>query len=182
MWWVTVPEWCQPAKAGGGLLASLFWGCFTVGRLLGIPISLRFSPETILKADLLLAVLSASCMLVFGQGNPAVLWCGTAVFGLSMACTYPQAKVLPATYGYPITGVFMSLVMVAGSLGNVIFVMAVAQLFGNFGPSSFFPAVVGVLALTAAASAVISVVQHQQATQRHQDVAVRKSDAAKMAP
>lgn len=157
-----VPTHGAYAKAGGGLLASLFWGCFTVGRLLGIPISLRFSPETILKVDLLLAVMSAVFMLALGEGEPIVLWVGTAIFGLSMACTYPQAKILPATYGYPITGVFMSLVMVAGSLGNVFFVMAVAQLFGIYGPRSFFPAVVGVLLLTALASAVISGVQHQK--------------------
>eukprot|EP01050_Picozoa_sp_SAG11_P000851 SAG11_NODE_32_length_22830_cov_17.507941_6_plen_137_part_00 len=78
---------CWLGRLGGGLLASLFWGCFTVGRLLGIPVSLRFSPETILRADLLLALPSAGGMLLFGEGNPAVLWLGTAIFGLSMACT-----------------------------------------------------------------------------------------------
>eukprot|EP01050_Picozoa_sp_SAG11_P000852 SAG11_NODE_32_length_22830_cov_17.507941_7_plen_89_part_00 len=59
----------------------------------------------------------------------------------------------------------MSLVMVAGSLGNVFFVMAVAQLFGEFGPRSFFPAVLAVLGLTAAASAVISGTQQQRPQQ-----------------
>ena len=36
-------------QAGGALLASLFWGAFTVGRLAGIPLSVRFSPEKVLQ-------------------------------------------------------------------------------------------------------------------------------------
>lgn len=47
-----------------------------------------------------------------------------------MACTYPQAKILPSTYGYVIDGKYMSIIMVGGSIGNVLFVMCVAQLFG----------------------------------------------------
>jgi hypothetical protein len=68
----------------------------------------------------------------------------TAIFGLCMACTYPQAKVLPSTYGYAIDGTYMSIIMVAGSLGNVFFVMCVAQLFGALGPPSFCPTILGV--------------------------------------
>lgn len=68
----------------------------------------------------------------------------TAIFGLCMACTYPQAKVLPSTYGYAIDGTYMSIIMVAGSLGNVFFVMCVAQLFGALGPLSFCPTILGV--------------------------------------
>ena len=46
------------------------------------------------------------------------------------SCADPQAKILPTTYGYEIDGTYMSIVMIAGSLGNVFFVMIVAQLFG----------------------------------------------------
>jgi fucose permease len=163
-------------EAGGAFLASLFWGSFTAGRVLGIPLSLRFSPAQILAADLCVALVVLLILLKLGMedgthtatthnelrglvggadggvggvgadnytstyplsdegGAPhttdppdeRALQILTAVFGLSMACTYPQAKVLPSTYGYAIDGKYMSVVMVAGSLGNVLFVRCFA--------------------------------------------------------
>jgi hypothetical protein len=132
-------------------------GSFTFGRVMGIPISLRFTPTQILAVDLVGALVCMVILLSLGTGAPdeTVLRVVTAAFGVCMACTYPQAKVLPSTYGYAIDGKYMSIIMVAGSVGNVLFVMCVAQLFGAFGPPSFCPTIFCTLVLTAAASAVI---------------------------
>ena len=112
---------------------------------MGIPLSLRFDPTEILAADLVLALCVMLALLSLGTSAPdeQALHVLTALFGLSMACTYPQAKVLPTTYGYAIDGKYMSIIMVAGSLGNVFFVMCVAQLFGTWGPRSFCPTIFG---------------------------------------
>ena len=126
-------------------MASIFWGSFTCGRVLGIPLSLRFGPTQILAADLVGALLVMLALISLGTKAPdeQALQILTAVFGVSMACTYPQAKVLPTTYGFAIDGKYMSIIMVAGSLGNVFFVMCVAQLFGALGPQSFCPTILG---------------------------------------
>jgi fucose permease len=131
-------------------LASIFWGTFTFGRVLGIPLSLRFGPTEILAADLVGALCAMLALISLGTTAPneQALQVLTALFGLSMACTYPQAKVLPTTYGYAIDGKYMSIIMVAGSLGNVFFVMCVAQLFGAWGPQSFCPTILGVQCLS----------------------------------
>lgn len=127
-------------------MASIFWGSFTCGRVLGIPLSLRFAPTEILAADLAGALCVMVALVSLGTRAPdeQALQVLTAIFGLCMACTYPQAKVLPSTYGYAIDGTYMSIIMVAGSLGNVFFVMCVAQLFGALGPPSFCPTILGV--------------------------------------
>ena len=76
-------------EAGGAALASLFWGCFTLGRILGIPISLRFTPPQIVTVDLCCALAVMAALLAVGTAAPseAVLQVCTAAFGLVMACT-----------------------------------------------------------------------------------------------
>ena len=122
-------------EAGGAFLASIFWGSFTCGRVLGIPLSLRFGPTQILAADLVGALLVMLALISLGTRAPdeQSLQILTSVFGFSMACTYPQAKVLPTTYGFAIDGKYMSIIMVAGSLGNVFFVMSSGSM-----PAPFF--------------------------------------------
>ena len=51
-------------------LASLFWGSFTFGRVLGIPISLRFAPTQILAADLIGALVCMVILLNLGTATP----------------------------------------------------------------------------------------------------------------
>ena len=56
----------------------------------------------------------------------------------------------------------MTIIMVAGSLGNVLFPMVVAQLFGAIGPSAFAPCILGPLLLTALALLLISALGSRQ--------------------
>lgn len=48
-------------------LGSLFWGGITVGRLLAIPLAVRFSTDTLLKANLVGCLLSSAALLAVGR-------------------------------------------------------------------------------------------------------------------
>ena len=65
---------------------SLFWGSFTAGRLLAIPVSARVAPGTILLASLPLAVLGP-CIILLGAhtGAGALLYAGAVATGLGIS-------------------------------------------------------------------------------------------------
>ena len=62
-------------------LTSVFWGALTLGRLVAIPLALRFSPRTILRADYIGAIVSLVVMLLFPYSLPALI-ITSAGFGL----------------------------------------------------------------------------------------------------
>ena len=59
----------------GAYLTSAFYGAFTVGQLLSIPIAARLRPRWILISDLGGGVLSLVLILLF-TASAAVLWAG----------------------------------------------------------------------------------------------------------
>ena len=119
------------------ILGKHFLGSCPFGRVLGILLSLRFDPTEIFTADLVGALCTIVVLINLGTAAPdkQALQVLTGLFGLSMARTDPQAKVLPSTYGYAIDGKYMSIIMVAVSLGNVFFVICGAVVRGSFCPS-----------------------------------------------
>lgn len=72
----------------GAYLTSAFWGAFTVGRLLSIPIAVRFNPRAVLTADIAGSVLSLALILI-GRESAPLLWIGTLGLGVSMASVFP---------------------------------------------------------------------------------------------
>jgi FHS family Na+ dependent glucose MFS transporter 1 len=70
------------------LLNSVYWGGFTLGRVIAIPLALKMKPKTMLLADLIGAVASITLMLLFPNW-PASLWIGTFGLGLSIASMFP---------------------------------------------------------------------------------------------
>jgi len=50
-------------ETGAAYLNSAFWGALTIGRLLSIPLAVRFSPKAMLRFDLLGSLLSLGLMV-----------------------------------------------------------------------------------------------------------------------
>jgi FHS family Na+ dependent glucose MFS transporter 1 len=118
-------------------LTSAFWGAFTVGRLLGIGISARLRPHTILIIDL------AGCLAGFGivqlwPASTLALWVGTMVLGLSMASIFATAMAL-AENRLGLTGSITGWFLVGGGLGGMFFPWVIGQLFERIGPYVTMP-------------------------------------------
>jgi fucose permease len=99
-------------------LTAVFWFAFAVGRLLGIPISLRFSATTMIFSDLLGAILSVLALILF-HDSAIVLWIGTLTYGLSVASIYPSA-INYAESHFQVSGRVLSVLVVSASLGEAI--------------------------------------------------------------
>jgi MFS transporter, FHS family, Na+ dependent glucose transporter 1 len=108
-------------------LTSAFWGSLMIGRLVAIPLAARFSPSSILRADLLGALLGLAIVLA-GRTSPAVLWAGTLVIGFAMASVFPTVISLASTL-MNTTGKVTAWFLVGASLGSMVWPWLIGQLF-----------------------------------------------------
>ena len=112
-------------------LTSAFWGSFTVGRLLGIWVSTRAKPMTILSLDMAGCLLSLGLILLF-QGSAAMLWIGTILFGISQASIFPTFLTLAEEHMH-VTGTVAGLFLVGAGVGGMVLPWLIGQAFVHVG-------------------------------------------------
>jgi FHS family Na+ dependent glucose MFS transporter 1 len=113
-------------------LTSFFWGIFTLGRLLSIPLAARLRPRFILIGDLLGCLASLGIILLWGD-SLAATWIGTAGLGLAMASIFPTVINLAARRMI-LTARIMSWFFVGASLGSASLPWLIGRLFEDAGP------------------------------------------------
>ncbi|MBN1349452.1 MFS transporter [candidate division KSB1 bacterium] len=114
----------------GRLLTSIYWGALTTGRLLSIPLALKFKPHILLTANFSGCLLSIICLLLFGND---VLWWATIGFGLSMSSIFPTVLAF-AERRLKITGKLTGYFFAGASFGAMILPWLIGQLFESVGP------------------------------------------------
>jgi MFS transporter, FHS family, Na+ dependent glucose transporter 1 len=112
-------------------LTSGFWGSFTLGRLLGIWVSTKARPITILMLDFVGCILSVGLILLF-QESSLMLWIGTILFGISQASIFPTFLTL-AEERMHVTGTVAGLFLVGAGLGGMILPWLIGQAFVQTG-------------------------------------------------
>jgi FHS family Na+ dependent glucose MFS transporter 1 len=115
-------------------LTSAFWGVFTAGRLIAIPIATVLKPRRILSINLIGAVVSLS-LIVLHPRITWVLWIGAMGLGLSLASTFPTMLSLAERH-LPLTGKLASRFYIGISLGGMLLPWLAGQLFDAVGPHS----------------------------------------------
>jgi FHS family Na+ dependent glucose MFS transporter 1 len=108
-------------------LTSAFWGSFTLGRLIGIWVSTRARPITILALDFAGCILSLGLILLFPK-SATMLWIGTILFGISQASIFPTFLTL-AEERMHITGAIAGLFLVGAGVGGMILPWLIGQAF-----------------------------------------------------
>ena len=115
-------------------LTSTFWGALTFGRLISIPIAVRFKPSAILFGDLVGCVLSVGIVISWPH-SPISIWVGAAGLGLSVASLFPTTVSL-VERRVDITGKVTSGFVIGSALGAMIPPWLVGQLYDLVGPQS----------------------------------------------
>lgn len=113
-------------------LTSLFWGVFTLGRLISIPLAARVRPRLILLSDLLGCMVSLVILLVWSDSLVAT-WIGTAGLGLAMASIFPTVINIAARRMI-LSSQIMSWFFVGSGLGAASLPWLIGQLFEGSGP------------------------------------------------
>jgi FHS family Na+ dependent glucose MFS transporter 1 len=125
--------------ASAGYLTSAFWGALTVGRLLGIPIAARLSPQKIIFTDLFGCLTSLALILAFPAAYLAV-WVGAIGLGLSMASIFPTMLAF-AERRMKMSGEITRWFFVGTGAGGMVLPWLSGLLFEGLGPRSTMAAI-----------------------------------------
>jgi MFS transporter, FHS family, Na+ dependent glucose transporter 1 len=125
------------SESGAAYLTSAFWGAFSIGRLLGIGISSRFRPQTILVTDLA-GCLIAFAILLLWPASSLALWAGTILMGLSIASVFATGIAF-AEQRLSLTGASIGWILVGGGIGGMVFPWLIGQLFERISPRITMP-------------------------------------------
>lgn len=115
-------------------LNGFFWGSFTLGRLLGVWISTRLRPQTILFMDILGCAVSIGVIMLWKDSSLA-LWIGTIGLGISMASIFPTLIML-AGERMQITGAITGWFLVGSGTGGMLLPWLLGQIIARTGPNA----------------------------------------------
>ena len=142
-------------ETSAALLSSTYFGGFTVGRLISIPLAARIRPRTFLILDVV-GMLLGSVMLVIatqaGSEPSALLWIAIFVIGLSVASCFPVALSF-AEERLQVTGKVAGLFLATSNIGVMFFPWLIGQFFESRGSASL----TYISAITIVAAAILFV-------------------------
>jgi MFS transporter, FHS family, Na+ dependent glucose transporter 1 len=127
-------------------LTSLFWFAFTVGRLISIPLSMRFSPARIIP----FAIAGGLGFLALGIALPPsgyLLWVISAGTGFCMAPLWANGYSL-ASRSIPMTAKVSGLILLGDSIGATILPGLLGVVIERAGAEYVFPIMTTSLLLT----------------------------------
>lgn len=113
-------------------IASIYWGFFTFGRLLGIPLATRWSAQKMLSWDLFGALIGMALILAFPT-SIEMLGIGSAILGLAMASMFPSMLVY-AEQHLSLSGGVVGWFFVGAGAGVMFLPWLIGQLFESSGP------------------------------------------------
>lgn len=113
-------------EAAAAYLTSAFWGAFTVGRLVSIPLAARVRPSRVLLVDLSGALLSVGLLLLWSH-SLLLTAVATVTLGLFLAAIFPTTLAV-AERRLAITGRVTSWIFVGASGGAMIVPWLIGQL------------------------------------------------------
>jgi FHS family Na+ dependent glucose MFS transporter 1 len=113
-------------------LTSAFWGFFTIGRLIGIPVAARTAPMKILFVDLIGCLLALG-LIIAGAQSQTALWAGTILLGLFMASVFPTIMTF-ADSKLHLSGEITGWFLIGSGLGGMFLPWIIGQAFATIGP------------------------------------------------
>jgi MFS transporter, FHS family, Na+ dependent glucose transporter 1 len=126
-------------EVSANYLTSAFWGAYTLGRLLTIPLAARLQPSRLLWLCLFAAGFSVLPMLL-APASQVGLWSGSLLLGLSIAAIFP-AVLSFAERHMTIKGQIMGIFFTGMSLGAASIPWLIGQGFERIGPQMMLIAV-----------------------------------------
>lgn len=118
--------------ASAAYLNSGFWMAFTLGRLLGVPLSVRMTPIRQLSLSVAGTVLAVAIFILW-SGSSMGVWVGSVVMGLAVASIFPLLMNI-AGQVIQISGKVMGIFFLGGSAAGMIFPWVIGQFFESVGP------------------------------------------------
>jgi len=117
-------------------MTSLYWGAFTFGRFLSVPISSKLKPHVILFGANILAAICVLILLLF-QSFLCVplLWVMSALYGIFLSPIYACTFAFPANIGVNIDSFTSSFFVIGSSIGDMSVPAIVGVIIALISPS-----------------------------------------------
>jgi FHS family Na+ dependent glucose MFS transporter 1 len=139
--------------ARAAYLTSLFWLAFTLGRLISIPVAVRFSSAHVLVAALIGSAAFLALLVVFPT-TPEVMWLSAAGVGFSMAPIWPSGYNL-AVQSIHLTARLGAVIMLGDSIGGMVLPGLTGLFMERAGPEAMTKLVLASMVATALAFGAI---------------------------
>lgn len=125
------------------VLNSMFWGGLVIGRVIAIPLSLRWSARMMLQVDL------AACAGFIGliwllPDSTVALWVGTIGFGMAIASVFASC-INYTQERMPMVSHVMAIFFIGASLGSMSLPWVIGQFFDSRGPETMIWVVGGAI-------------------------------------
>jgi MFS transporter, FHS family, Na+ dependent glucose transporter 1 len=130
--------------AGAAYLNSGFWLSFTVGRLLSIPLAIRFKPAQVIGVASLGGLAFLGLLISFPTSSN-VLWIAVVALGFFMAPLWASGFNL-ASQSLNLTARLSSFILLGDSFGGMVLPWLVGRVLGIIGPAALAYLVLGSLA------------------------------------
>eukprot|EP00276_Gloeochaete_wittrockiana_P003837 CAMPEP_0184647188 /NCGR_PEP_ID=MMETSP0308-20130426/4096_1 /TAXON_ID=38269 /ORGANISM="Gloeochaete witrockiana, Strain SAG 46.84" /LENGTH=589 /DNA_ID=CAMNT_0027077975 /DNA_START=173 /DNA_END=1942 /DNA_ORIENTATION=- len=129
-----IDQHASPSEAA--YLSSVFFACFTLGRLLAVPLSRFFSSTTTIIRNLS-GCIASLLLLVMLPSSRIALWVGSGLLGLCLASCYPTAMTMPTAFGVTsVSARNTSILVVGGQVGGMLVPLMVGESIRRYGPYS----------------------------------------------
>jgi fucose permease len=143
------------SETSAAYLTSVFWGALMVGRLVSVPLAVRFRSSYLLGVDLIGCLLSIMLILLLPKSS-AALWVGTIGVGFWMASLFPLMMTL-AENRLGLSGQITGWFLVASSLGGMTIPWLIGQLFVDISPRATMMVILIVMSLALGVFGLINV-------------------------
>ncbi len=124
-----------------GLLTSLFFGAFTLGRLLSIPIAKHLKPEKLLPILFAVGLVFAILLISFGSQSALLLRICTLGFGFALSAAFPSSLSYISEH-IQMSGTFTSWIFIAANLSALTIPALIGVFADSFGLMSILVAFV----------------------------------------
>jgi FHS family Na+ dependent glucose MFS transporter 1 len=143
----------NPTMAAG--INAAFWAALTIGRLIAIPISVKFKPQKILWINFCGIIISLLFLIAFSSAE-IFLWLGTIGTGFFMASIFPTL-LNDAQSRMHLSGKITSIFFVGSSLGGMALPWFMGQLISPFGATIAMLVVLGSILLASGTFYALSI-------------------------
>lgn len=137
-----------------GVLTTVFWSGFTVGRASAIWLGRRLTPVTMLIGSCL-AACAAILVLAFGHERDSIVWIATAVFGITVGPQFPT-MIAYSDERLQLSGSATSMIIASAGIGGLVLPVGIGWLFGRYGATAM-PWTVAIASIVTTALVVVIV-------------------------
>ena len=141
----------------GSYINTTYWISLSVGRFVGFIAARWISIRKLILIETSGVLVTAICMVIFCGNSSTALWVLTQPMGFFTGPIIPSA-VAWGNYHVQMTGVAITVILLGGSVGGVVYMKLIGYLYDKYGPSLFLYILLGFGIATFVLSIILDIV------------------------